>query len=62
MGSTQSSTSNVTLEGGSSTTPKRVVMIGFSYGGQQIVKHMHKMDTKKVCHFTVVDKSDHFEH
>ena len=61
MGSSQSSTHNVTLEGGEAN-PKRVVMIGFSYGGQQIVKHMHKMDTKKVCHFTVVDKSDHFEH
>ena len=41
---------------------KHVVMIGFSYGGQQIVQHLKDMDEMDICHFTVVDKSDHFEH
>jgi NADH dehydrogenase FAD-containing subunit len=55
--------------GSSNVTPnidpnlsKRVVIVGFSFAGQQVIQNIAKLDKNKVCQFTVIDKSDHFEH
>lgn len=55
--------------GSSNVTPaispgvrRKVVIVGFSYGGQNIIQAIAKMDKVGNCEFIVVDKSDHFEH
>jgi NADH dehydrogenase FAD-containing subunit len=57
MGSTNTTPSDV-----SPAVTKKIVVVGFSFAGQNLISTIAKLDLGKVCEITVIDKSDHFEH
>ena len=57
MGSTNTTPANL-----GAGVPKKIVVVGFSFAGQNLINAIAKLDTGKSCEITVIDKSDHFEH
>ena len=57
MGSTNTTPSNA-----STGATKKIVVVGFSFAGQNLINAIAKLDTGKSCEIIVIDKSDHFEH
>ena len=55
--------------GSTNTTPnispdvsKKIVIVGFSFAGQNLISAIAKHDVGRLCEIIVIDKSDHFEH
>lgn len=41
--------------------PKRVIVVGGSFGGRNMIEALQKVDTTGKLEITIVDKAPHFE-